>query len=92
MIRNILFDMGGVLMEFDPPAFVARLGLGEAEARTVAIEVGMQNSGMAGALSVKVLNSAMAALPANIFSIWMNFSGSVLASWWRHTGKDGLRA
>ena len=56
--------------------------LGEAEARTVAIEVGMQNSGMAGALSVKVLNSAVAALPATIFSIWMNFSGSVLASWW----------
>ena len=59
--------------------------LGEAEARTVAIEVGMQNGGMAGALSVKVLNSAVAALPANIFSIWMNFSGSVLASWWGRT-------
>ena len=56
--------------------------LGEAEARTVAIEVGMQNGGMAGALSVGVLNSPVAALPANIFSIWMNFSGSVLANWW----------
>jgi BASS family bile acid:Na+ symporter len=59
--------------------------LGEAEARTVAIEVGMQNGGMAGALAVGVLNSAVAALPANIFSIWMNFSGSVLASWWGRT-------
>jgi BASS family bile acid:Na+ symporter len=58
--------------------------LGEAEARTVAIEVGMQNSGMAAALSISVLNSAIAALPANIFSIWMNFSGSVLANWWSH--------
>ena len=56
--------------------------LGEAEARTVAIEVGMQNGGMAGALAVGVLNSPVAALPANIFSIWMNFSGSVLANWW----------
>ena len=56
--------------------------LGEAEARTVAIEVGMQNSGMAGALAVGVLNSPVAALPANVFSIWMNFSGSVLANWW----------
>ncbi len=61
--------------------------LGEAEARTVAIEVGMQNGGMAGALAVGVLNSAVAALPANIFSIWMNFSGSVLASWWGRTGE-----
>ena len=59
--------------------------LGEAEARTVAIEVGMQNGGMAGALAVGVMNSAVAALPANIFSIWMNFSGSVLASWWGRT-------
>ena len=56
--------------------------LDEAEARTVAIEVGMQNGGMAGALAVGVLNSPVAALPANIFSIWMNFSGSVLANWW----------
>ena len=56
--------------------------LGEAEARTVAIEVGMQNGGMAAALAVGVLESAVAALPANVFSIWMNFSGSVLASHW----------
>ena len=56
--------------------------IGEAEARTVAIEVGMQNGGMAGALAVGVLESAVAALPANVFSIWMNFSGSVLASIW----------
>ncbi len=56
--------------------------MGEAEARTVAIEVGMQNGGMAGALSVSVLNSPVAALPANVFSIWMNFSGSVLAGIW----------
>lgn len=57
-------------------------GLGEAEARTVAIEVGMQNGGMAGALAVGVLGSAVAALPANVFSVWMNFSGSVLAGFW----------
>ena len=56
--------------------------LGEAEARTVAIEVGMQNGGMAGALAVGVLNSPVAALPANVFSVWMNFSGSMLASYW----------
>jgi BASS family bile acid:Na+ symporter len=58
------------------------VGMGETEARTVAIEVGMQNGGMAGALAIGVLGSAVAALPANVFSIWMNFSGSVLASHW----------
>ena len=66
--------------------------MGEAEARTVAIEVGMQNGGMAGALSVSVLNSPVAALPANVFSVWMNFSGSVLANWWsRRHPKDMVK-
>ena len=64
--------------------------MGEAEARTVAIEVGMQNGGMAGALAVGVLNSAVAALPANVFSIWMNFSGSVLANWWSRRSEENM--
>ena len=52
------------------------------DARTVAIEVGLQNGGMAGALATDVLKSAVAALPANVFSIWMNFSGSLIANRW----------
>ena len=56
--------------------------MGEVEARTVAIEVGLQNGGMAGALAIGVLGSPVAALPANVFSIWMDFSGSVLAGFW----------
>ena len=58
------------------------LPLNECDARTVAIEVGLQNGGMAGALAIGVLKSTTAALPANVFSIWMNFSGSVLANYW----------
>jgi len=58
------------------------LPIDERDARTVAIEVGMQNGGMAGALATNVLKSTVAALPANIFSICMNFSGSLLASYW----------
>lgn len=58
------------------------LSLDERDARTVAIEVGMQNGGMAGALAMDVLKSTVAALPANVFSIWMNFSGSILANHW----------
>ena len=59
------------------------LPFGETDARTVAIEVAMQNGGMAGALAVDVLGSPVAALPANVFSIWMNFSGSIIANWWK---------
>ena len=65
------------------------LPLSERDARTVAIEVGMQNGGMAGALAVGVLKSTVAALPANVFSIWMNFSGSIIANWWSRRPPSG---
>ena len=67
------------------------LRLDECDARTVAIEVGMQNGGMAGALATDILKSAVAALPANIFSIWMNFSGSILANWWSRNSKGRIK-
>ncbi len=51
-------------------------------ARTLAIETGMQNSGLAVALALKYFG-AMAALPGALFSIWHNLSGALLASFWR---------
>jgi len=57
--------------------------LDEITCRTVAIEVGMQNGGMASGLAMSVLKSADAALAPAIFGPWMNISGSILASWWR---------
>jgi BASS family bile acid:Na+ symporter len=56
--------------------------LDERTCRTVAIEVGLQNGGMASALAMNVLKSAEAALAPAIFGPWMNISGSVLATWW----------
>ena len=58
------------------------LGRDKRECRTLAIEVGMQNSGLAVALAVKYF-SAAAALPGALFSIWHNLSGSLLAGIWR---------
>jgi BASS family bile acid:Na+ symporter len=58
-------------------------GLTENDCRTVAIEVGLQNAGMASGLAISVLKSAEAGLAPAIFGPWMNVSGSVLASWWR---------
>lgn len=63
--------------------YLARwLGLDERSSRTIAIEVGMQNSGLGVALAQSYF-SAMAALPGAIFSIWHNITGSVLAGYWR---------
>lgn len=50
-------------------------------ARTIAIEVGMQNSGLGVALATQFF-SAAAALPGALFSVWHNLSGSALAAWW----------
>ncbi|BDU39339.1 bile acid:sodium symporter family protein [Vibrio nigripulchritudo] len=49
--------------------------------KTIAIEVGLQNSGLATALALKFF-TPLSALPAGIFSIWHNLSGSVLAYFW----------
>jgi len=51
--------------------------------RTVSIEVGMQNSGLAVALAVAHL-SPLAALPGALFSLWHNLTGPALAAIWRH--------
>lgn len=58
-------------------------GLEESARRTVAIEVGMQNCGMATGLAINVLKSAQIALPAAIFGPWMSISGAMLAAWWQ---------
>ncbi|HTR82049.1 MAG TPA: bile acid:sodium symporter family protein [Bacteroidota bacterium] len=57
--------------------------LTEKEARTVAIEVGMQNSGLGVALAVQHFTESAVALPSAIFSVWHNLSGPALAGWWR---------
>lgn len=51
-------------------------------ARTVSIEVGMQNSGLAATLAATYF-SPVAALPAAVFSIWHNISGAILAAIYR---------
>jgi BASS family bile acid:Na+ symporter len=57
------------------------LRLPEAQRRTLAVEVGMQNSGLGVALAVEHF-TALAALPGAVFSVWHNLSGSLLAAVW----------
>lgn len=61
--------------------FATLLGFTPVERRTLAIEVGMQNSGLGVALALKYF-SAAAALPGAVFSIWHNLSGAALAGYW----------
>ena len=55
--------------------------------RTVALEVGMQNSGLAVALAVAHFGP-VAAVPGAVFSIWHNVTGPLLASIWRRQPRD----
>ena len=57
------------------------LGFEETVCRTLALEVGMQNSGLAATLG-RLYFSPLAALPGALFSVWHNLSGSLLAGWW----------
>ena len=51
--------------------------------RTMAIEVGMQNSGLSVVLA-QAFFPAVASLPGALFSIWHNITGSLLAGYWSH--------
>ena len=68
------------------------LGLGEVEARTISIEVGMQNSGLGSGLAktpafaaqfAGIAQAALAPAPAAISAVWHVVIGRVLAGWWR---------
>jgi len=66
----------------------ARLaGLDSRDCRTVALEVGIQNGGMATGLAFNVLHSAQAAMASATFGPWSAITSSALASWWRR-GSD----
>ncbi|MHA3026001.1 bile acid:sodium symporter family protein [Chromohalobacter israelensis] len=51
-------------------------------ARTIAFEVGLQNSGLAVTLANQFF-TATSALPGALFSVWHNVSGSLLAGYWK---------
>lgn len=95
--RDDLADVGGVLLGAAAchngialllGFYGARLaGLNTRDARTVSIEVGIQNGGMATGLAFNVLGSAKAALASAAFGPWSAFTSSALASWWRRSAQ-----
>ena len=59
------------------------LGMDIKSARTIAFEVGMQNSGLASGIAVEMGRVATMGLAPAVFGPLMNISGSSLATWWR---------
>src|SRR5699024_9217540 len=80
----ILHNMLGYIIGF----LAARVfGLKLADQKATSIEVGMQNSGLDAALSAAHF-SPLSAVPAALFRVWHNISGSLIASW-MSTKTDG---
>lgn len=78
LVAVILHNLSGLVGGYT----ISRLlGLDIRQSQTIAIEVGMQNSGLGVALATQFF-SATAALPGALFSVWHNISGSLLASIW----------
>lgn len=70
------------------------LRLTKEQMRTLSIEVGMQNSGLASSLAtVHFASMPLAAVPGAVFSVWHNISGAVYANILaRSAGKDAGEA
>lgn len=56
--------------------------LSERDSRTIAIEVGMQNGGLASGLAKEMGKAATLGLAPAVFGPLMNITGSILASYW----------
>ena len=97
--RDSLLDIGGLLIlivlvhnlfGYTLGYWYARLfRLPERDARTVAIEVGMQNGGLASAIANSVGKIATMGLAPAVFGPLMNITGSILASYWHKKTPKG---
>ncbi len=80
IVACLIQNLFGYLLGY----FAARLlRLDEKDCRTVALEVGMQNGGMASGLAFQMGKMATVGLAPAIFGPMMNITGSSLAIWWR---------
>jgi bile acid:Na+ symporter, BASS family len=58
------------------------IGMDQASRRTIALEVGMQNSGLASGIAMEMGKIATMGLAPAVFGPFMNITGSTLASYW----------
>ena len=80
ILALIFLHIGGFILGY----FFGRLILGrELCARTVAIEVGMQNSGLGVVLAQQNFSNPLVALPCAISALFHSIIGSAAAALWR---------
>lgn len=76
---------GGFLVGYGAVRLVSREHV---VARTIAIEVGMQNSGLGVVLANQNFPNLLVAIPSAISSLFHSLIGSALAGWWRYRASN----
>lgn len=85
IVATFIHNMSGYFLGY----WSARLlKFPESDCRTIALEVGMQNAGLASALARSMGKIATMGLASVIFGTMMNVTGSSLASWWHNRNPD----
>jgi BASS family bile acid:Na+ symporter len=80
LITSLIHNVTGYTLGYGT-AWLFRMS--ERDRRTVAIECGMQNGGLASGLAMQMGKVATVGLAPAVFGPLMNITGSVLASFWR---------
>ena len=82
-IASVLHNVVGLALGY---ALCKLARVDERSSRTIAMEVGIQNGGMASGLANEMGKLDTVGLAAAVFIPWMNISGSLLANYWRRRG------
>jgi len=81
IVSSLIHNTAGYLLGY----WLARLfRMPERDCRTISIEVGMQNGGLASGIAREMGKLATVGLAPVVFSPLMNVTGSLLASWWHN--------
>ncbi len=81
IIACLLHNLTGYGLGYTITRYILKMP--EADCRTIALEVGMQNGGLASGLAMQMGKIATVGLAPAVFGPMMNITGSSLATWWR---------
>lgn len=80
ILACLLHNTTGYLLGY----WICRLArMDEKSCRTIALEVGMQNGGLASGIALQMGKVATIGLAPAVFGPMMNITGSSIATWWR---------
>lgn len=89
ILACFMHNMFGYGLGYSVARFLLRMN--KNDCRTIALEVGMQNGGLASGLALQMGKVATVGLAPAIFGPMMNITGSSLATWWGNKEEEAAR-